>query len=194
MKVSDETQAKHLSMMLGNMWREMHEFATPFFKEYLKDSLKHVEKKQKKLEVKLRFPHRSLYPPAKPDSVSLKPERVAPSPSNVRWLELGSRMAWSIVWESRSKMLSKLKHGSRGQKIVQRGKLGEQGRKGMHRREVTHGGLQTMSSYILGRLQFVARLPLGANMWARGSVSAPDSGHECARPVQGRHHFRPWLR
>jgi len=51
--VGEETQAKHLATMLGNMWREMHEFAAPFYKDYLKMKLEKVEKKQAKLERKL---------------------------------------------------------------------------------------------------------------------------------------------
>merc|ERR1711959_586792 len=51
--VGEETQAKHLATMLGNMWREMHEFAAPFYKDYLKMKLENVEKKQAKLERKL---------------------------------------------------------------------------------------------------------------------------------------------
>merc|ERR1711977_473047 len=51
--VGEETQAKHLATMLGNMWRGMHEFAAPFYKDYLKMKLEKVEKKQAKLERKL---------------------------------------------------------------------------------------------------------------------------------------------
>merc|ERR1711904_50891 len=46
--VGEETQAKHLATMLGNMWREMHEFAAPFYKDYLKMKLEKEEAEEKK--------------------------------------------------------------------------------------------------------------------------------------------------
>jgi len=49
-KVKEETQTTALAEMLGDMRKEMHQFAVPFFKEHLEEKLEKVEKKEKKLE------------------------------------------------------------------------------------------------------------------------------------------------
>merc|ERR1711939_215964 len=52
-QVSNETQAKSLASFLGNMWREMRMFASPFYLQYLNKKVEGLDKKIVKLEEKV---------------------------------------------------------------------------------------------------------------------------------------------
>merc|ERR1712224_861573 len=49
-QVSNETQAQSLASFLGNMWREMRMFASPFYLQYLNKKVGALDKKIAKLE------------------------------------------------------------------------------------------------------------------------------------------------
>merc|ERR1711959_526446 len=51
--VANETEAKHLASFLGNMWREMRMFASPFYLQYLNKKVDALDKKIIALEDKV---------------------------------------------------------------------------------------------------------------------------------------------
>jgi len=52
-KVAEETQSNSLANFLGDMWKEMRTFATPFYKEHLEESLEDLVEERPKLEKEL---------------------------------------------------------------------------------------------------------------------------------------------
>merc|ERR1719421_2832155 len=65
-QVSNETQAKSLASFLGNMWREMRMFASPFYLQYLNKKVEGLDKKIVKLEEKVAAEKGPAEPAAKP--------------------------------------------------------------------------------------------------------------------------------
>merc|ERR1712193_307077 len=51
--VANETEAKHLASFLGNMWKEMRMFASPFYLGYLEKKVSALDDKIAKLEKKV---------------------------------------------------------------------------------------------------------------------------------------------
>merc|ERR1712118_656738 len=52
--VADETDAKHLAGFLGNMWKEMRMFASPFYLKFLEKKVAALDSKIAKLEEKVK--------------------------------------------------------------------------------------------------------------------------------------------
>merc|ERR1711959_239230 len=52
--VANETEAKHLASFLGNMWKEMRMFASPFYLGYLEKKVSALDSKIAKLEKKVK--------------------------------------------------------------------------------------------------------------------------------------------
>eukprot|EP00747_Dinoflagellata_sp_TGD_P163163 gnl/TRDRNA2_/TRDRNA2_181543_c0_seq1.p1 gnl/TRDRNA2_/TRDRNA2_181543_c0~~gnl/TRDRNA2_/TRDRNA2_181543_c0_seq1.p1 ORF type:complete len:213 (+),score=89.07 gnl/TRDRNA2_/TRDRNA2_181543_c0_seq1:66-704(+) len=50
--VADETQSKALAGFLGDMWKEMRMFASPFYKEHLEEKLIQLHEQERELEDK----------------------------------------------------------------------------------------------------------------------------------------------